>query len=205
MDLANSNTNSSMRPRIGPTLRFLIAAAATLVNCGIAFGATPAPTVASLNGPYVFHFSVIKEAQWSTTKNCTYKGDTNTYWAGDQSAYTEMAYGTATFDGKGHVTLVMTDNHKLNQAASNATATITCKSTGGANTIGGNMVYEAPVTSTVTAAYTVSASGTGAITLPDDQGTLDLDLTLFTSSGLSTTLLMRSMDNNIGTGIAVHK
>lgn len=203
MDLTDSQGVSKGRKGIGGVLKPLIAAAAMLAMGGVAFGATP--TEASLSGPYVFHLSVTKEAQWSITKKCTYKGDTNTYWAGDQSAYTELNYGTATFDGKGHVTLVMTDAHRLNQAASNATATITCNSTGGANTTGGNMVYEAPSISTVTGTYTVSASGTGAITLPDGMGTVDLDLTLFTGTGLSTTVLMRSMDNNIGTGIAVHK
>lgn len=203
MDFADLNGTTSSRPRINGVLRFLIAAVAILVMCGIAFAATP--TAASLSGPYVFHFTTIHEAQWSTTKTCTYKGVTNTYWAGDQSAYTELTYGTATFDGKGHVTLVITDAHRLDQAASNATATITCLSTGGANTHGGNMVYEAPSTSTVTGTYTVSANGTGVLNLPGDQGAADLDLTLFTSTGLSTTVLMRSMDNNIGTGIAVHK
>jgi hypothetical protein len=174
-----------------------------LVLAGNGYAATPSN--ASLNGPYVFHFSITKEAQWSTSKNCTYKGNTNTYWAGGQSAYTELNYGTATFDGKGHVTLVMTDAHRLNQSASNATATITCNSNGSANTHGGNMVYEAPSSETVTGTYTVSADGIGSVTLPDGQGTLELDLSLFTSTGLSTTVLMRSMDNNIGTGIAIHK
>ena len=202
MDSANPSFAPG-RPRINGLLRFLIAAAAILVMCGVAFAAPP--SASSLNGPYVFHFSTPKEAQWSRTKACTYKGVTNTYWAGDQSAYTELTYGTATFDGKGHVALVYTDAHKLNQAATNATATITCLSTGGANTTGGNMVYEAPSAGSMTATYSVSANGIGTITLPDNQGTLELDLTLFNAAGLSTTVLMRSMDNNIGTGIGVHK
>lgn len=179
----------------------LFALLLVLVGNGYAAG----PSNASLNGPYVFHFSITKEAQWSTSKSCTYNGNTNTYWAGGQSAYTELNYGTATFDGKGHATLVMTDNHKLNQSASNATATITCNSNGSANTHGGNMVYEPPSTATIVATYTVSADGIGTMTLPDNQGTVELDLSLFNGAGLSTTVLMRSMDNNIGTGIAVHK
>lgn len=174
-----------------------------LVLAGNGFAATP--TKASLNGPYAFQLSISKEAYWSITKKCTYKGISSQYWAGGQSTYTELNYGTATFDGKGNVTFVMTDAHKLNQAASNATATIVCNSNGTATTDGGNLVYEATSTATVHGTYTVSSNGSAIITLPDDQGTADLQLSLFNSAGLSTTFLMRTMDNDIGTGIGVHQ
>jgi len=203
MEMRSFNTFAAMPAKAKLAFYTAIVFALLLVLAGNGFAATP--TNASLNGPYVFHFSNTKEAQWSKSKSCTYKGATSTYWVNGQSAYTELTYGTATFDGKGHVTLVFTDAHQLNQAATTATATITCNSNGGASTYNGYMVYEAPSTGTMSATYSVNASGIGTLTLPDNQGTLELDLTLFTGTGLSTTALMRSMDNNIGTGIMVHK
>ena len=176
-----------------------------LVLAGNGFAATP--TNASLNGPYAFQFSTSKEAYWFTSKSCIYKGVQHGYSTGGQTTYTELNYGTVTFDGKGHVTLNMTDTHQINQAATNATATIVCNSNGTATTHSGNIVYEPPVSGTMTGTYSVSADGSGTITLPDGQGTVDLELSLFNSAGLSTTVLMRSpaTDNNYGTGIAVHK
>jgi len=203
MDAANSIEIHPGTKRLPKALRYLIVGMALAVMCGVAFGATP--TVASLNGTYTFQFTVSKEGYWSSSKKCTYKGVTNTYGAGGQTAYTELNWGTVTFDGKGHMTLAMNDAHQINQAASNATAIVTCNSNGTVNTQGGHIVYAATTSGTATGTYTVSANGTGVMTLPGDDGSVDLELTLFNAAGLSTTVLMRSMDNNIGTGIAIHK
>ena len=48
MDFADLNGTTSSRPRINGVLRFLIAAVAILVMCGIAFAASP--NAAGMNG-----------------------------------------------------------------------------------------------------------------------------------------------------------
>jgi hypothetical protein len=211
MDIANSNTNSTIKPRISPALRFLIAAAAMLVMCGIAFGATP--SAASLNGSYAFHLATPKLAYWSNSKSCKVNGVTNTYWASNSATYTELIYGVATFDGKGHVTLAFTQDGQINQNASNATIVITCTSYGPTNT-GGNIVYEPAQTGTATGTYAVQSTGSGSMTISivgqsDSSATMDFELAGFETNGVASTALLHFWDGDndkrIGTGMAVHK
>jgi hypothetical protein len=191
------------RKEFSAVLRLLIAAAAMAVMCGVAFGATPSD--ASLKGTYFFNFAITKGAFWSKSKSCTYKGITNTYTVNAQGTYTELNFGTATFDGKGHVTFNMNDEHQFDQAASDASISIVCATTGGITSNSGQLIYEPTVTGTNTGTYSVSSNGSGTVTLSDDGGSLDISLGAYGTNGVSTTVLMRSpaTENNLGIGSAV--
>ena len=203
MELAVSHHTYPGRTRVSGLLKFLIAALTIAVMCGVAFGETPSN--ASLKGTYSFNFSVSKEAYWSKSKTCTHNNVTNTYWVNAQTTYTELNYGTATFDGAGHVTLNMNDAHQFDQAASDASISITCAAGGGVNSNSGQLVYSPLSTSKISGTYSVSSNGSGSITLPDGGGSVEINVGAVGSNGISTTFLMRSppSDDNLGTGMAV--
>lgn len=209
MDLTTTDTTFSARPTIKDALRFLVAAAAILLMCGIAFGATPSAT--SLSGSYVFNFSQTQQAYWSKSISCTYKGDKNTYTASNWSAYTQLTYGTMTFNGKGQVTVTMTQVHMFNQDASNDSIVIKCGTEGGYTSNGGQLVYDPAASGTMTGTYTVASDGTGSITIGTgaDAGTLDFDIGGYenASAGIASTLLLRTpeSENSQGMGTAAHK
>src|SRR5579863_7210102 len=139
MEFRKSEGTYFDRKRANGISRLLIAAAAVAVMCGVAFGETPSN--ASLSGSYAVHMATPKLAYWWTSKSCKENGVTNTYYASNSDTYTELIFGTATFDGHGHVTFSFTQEGKINQAASNATIVITCTAHGYTNN-GGNMVVE---------------------------------------------------------------
>ena len=201
----NSIVSGSLFLRGG--LHLLIGVAALLPFASRGFAATPSN--ASLSGTYVFHFSNVKEVNWYASKSCHYTNATYTYGGGGQSVDAEIITGEATFDGKGHVSINFTDSHHFNQAASNATVSITCpgKPGEGVNTNNGHMVYEPASTGTYTGTYAVKSDGSATITLTQVDGGLELNLTAFNSAGLSTTFLIDNPDGNYGydQGIGVHK
>lgn len=188
--------------------RHLLAAMAVLLPfAGRGFAASPSN--ASLSGTYIFHFSNVKEVNWFATKSCHYANVTDTFSGGGQSVDEEVVTGEATFDGKGHVSFSFTDLHHFDQAASNATVSITCpaKPGEGANTNNGHMVYEPATSGTYTGTYSVKSNGSAAVTLAEVDGGLDLSLAAFNSAGLSTTFLIDTPDGTYGydQGIGVHK
>ena len=196
--------------------RALLPGAAMLMFAGGSFAATP--SLASLNGTYVFHVTSTKEAFWSASKACTNGTSKYTAYSNNWSAYTQLVYGVVTFDGKGHVTsATFTQENKVNQAASDATIVITCTSNGGWSSNGGNIVYDAPAAGTATGTYAVEAAGTDepegyiAMTLDSTQGdiTFDLDLAGIGTNGVATMVLMRSVqttsNKDLNTGIAILK
>jgi hypothetical protein len=197
---------------IAGSLKTLILATALLAPAGSCLAA--GPNNASLDGTYVFHISTVHEGYWYKTKNCTYetsKGtSTFTYSGGGQRAFSEIINGQMTFNGKGGVSITYTNMNSFNQTASNNSVIIpACPAKEGAslNINNGSLVLETQGPGTIEATYAVESNGAGTITLPDGQGTLDLNLTAFTSTGLSTTVLILNPDNatDTGTGIAVHK
>lgn len=200
-----------MNYKINPTamkyFRTLIPAAALALMASTGFAVTPSN--ASLNGTYVFHFSNVQEASWYASVSCHYTNITDYYTGGGQSANMRVTAGEMTFNGKGSVTINYTSYDVFNSAASNATVKITCPSSPGAPAItnNGHMVLNPPSSYTVTGTYAVSPNGTASLTLPAGQGGLSrMSLASFTSTGLSTTFLIDSPDNNdINTGIGVHK
>jgi hypothetical protein len=170
------------------------------------------PSAASLNGKYVFQIATTKEAYWSNSKKCTGKNGTNTYYASNWMAYTELVNGVATFNGKGEVSFEFTDSYQVDQDASDATIVITCTSDGYLNS-GGNIVYEAPESATGTGTYKVESNGSGSITLtiPGETGTVTINLQLagFESTGVASTALLTTVDGDtnkhLGTGVAAHE
>ena len=188
--------------------RHLLAAVAVLLPfAGRGFAAPPSN--ASLSGTYVFHFSNVKEVGWYATKSCHYTNITDTYSGGGQSVDEEVVTGEATFDGKGHVSFSFTDLHHFDQAASNATVSITCpaKPGEGVSTNNGHMVYEPASSGTYTGTYAVKSDGSATVTLTEVDGGLELNLASINSAGLSTTFLIQNPDGNYGydLGIGVHK
>ncbi len=211
MELAYSQRTFTGRKTINGVLRFVIAAAAVFVMCGVAFGETP--TNASLSGSYAFHMATPKLAYWSNSKSCKVNGNTSTYWASNTATYTELIFGVATFDGKGHVTLAFTQDGQINQDASDASIVITCTAKGPTNT-GGSIVYEPAQTGTATGTYAVQSTGSGSMTISivgqsDSSATMDFELAGFGSNGVASTALMHfwegDNDKRLGTGIAMHK
>src|SRR5579863_1548736 len=100
--------------------------------------------------------------------------------------------------------------NKFNSTASDNTVIIpACPVKAGAqlNINNGSMVLENEGPMTIQATYVVKSDGSGTITIPGGQGDLQLSLAAFTSTGLSTTVLMLNPDNatDTGTGIAIHK
>jgi hypothetical protein len=198
-----------LTPRAVKGLRTLLLVAAFAMLAGACFAGTPAPTDASLDGTYVFHFSNVKEVNWYKTVTCSYPKAKYTFTGGGQSVDSEIIMGEATFDGKGHVSINFTDYHKFDESASNATVSIACPAKEGAppNIDNGQLVFEAPSSGTYTGTYSVKSNGSAAITLPDGEGYLGLNLAAFNSAGLSTTVLIDNPDGTDGflSGIAVHK
>lgn len=184
-----------------------IAALLTFVSSG--FAATPAPSKASLDGVYVFHFTSTKEVYWSASKVCHYATGNYTYTGGGQSVDTEVVTGEATFDGAGSVTFKFTQNRSFNAAASNATVEITCPSKAGgpANITSGQMVLDPATNGSFTGSYTVTTAGAATVTLPAGAGDLELSLAALNTAGLSTTFLINNPDGSDSylVGIGVHK
>ena len=206
MNLSLWNRTLSGLSRLGGAMALpLIAALLAFPHSSFA----AAPSNASLSGTYVFHFTSVKENYWYRTVSCHYANVTYTYGGGGQSANAEVVVGEAIFDGKGHVTINFTDNHRFNQAASNASVSITCpaKPGGSVNTNNGQMVLEPVSSGTYTGTYEVKSDGSAAITLTDVDGGLGLNLAAFDSAGLSTTFLINNPDGADGflTGVGVHK
>ena len=198
-----------LTPRAVKGLRTLLLVAAFAMLAGACFAATPAPTDASLDGAYVFHFSSVKEVNWFKSVTCHYPKASYTFTGGGQSADNEVITGEAIFDGKGHVTLNFTDNRKFDETESNASVSITCPAKAGepANIDNGQMVLYPATSGSYKGTYTVKSDGSAAITLPDGEGGLGLNLAAFNSAGLSTTVLIDNADGTDGflSGIAVHK
>jgi hypothetical protein len=208
MDIANFIGDSPVRPRFIGILRTLIVAAAIALICGVSFGATPSN--ASLSGSYNINFSKVRQASWQKSITCTHNGDKNTFTVGGQSAYAEVDYGVATFDGDGHVSIALTQVHReVNQAESDATVEIACSSSGGyTSTSSGYIVFEAPISGTETGTYSVTSTGSGTITIPGSNGgTLDIDIGGYGSTGIASTILLRNdpSENDQGSGVGVHK
>jgi hypothetical protein len=202
-------SRSSMAAVAKTGLKALIFAFALLMLSAAAFAASPSAT--SLSGSYVFNFSQTQQAYWSKSITCTYKGNTNTYTAANWSAYTQLTYGTMTFNGKGQATVTMTQVHTFDQEASNASIVIKCGTKGGYTSNGGQLVYDAPASGTMTGAYTVASDGAGSITIGSgaDAGALDFDIAGYegASTGIASTLLLRTpeSENSQGMGTAVRK
>lgn len=199
----------SSRATVIGGLKSLMLSAALLLPGGVCLAATPAPSNASLEGVYVFHFTSTKEVYWSATKSCHYANITYTYTGGGQSVDNEVVIGEATFDGKGGVVINFTDNHKFNSAASDASVSITCpaKPGGSVNISNGQMILDPATTGRFTGSYTVTSTGLATITLPASEGELGLSLAAFNSAGLSTTFLINNPDGSDSylVGIGVHK
>jgi hypothetical protein len=207
------NSRNSRYIRLTPGaikgLRALILIAAFAMLAGACLAATPAPTKASLDGTYVFHFSTVKEVNWSNSVSCHYTNATYTYTGYGQSVDDEVITGEAIFDGKGGVVIHYTDNRKFDQAASDDTVSITCPSQpgGSVNTNNGHMVLYPTTSGTYTGTYSVSSDGSAAITLPAVDGGLTLNLSAFNSAGVSTTFLIDTPDgtDDFLSGIGVLK
>lgn len=206
------------RLKVLGVLRFSIVASAALLMCGVAFAAEPEPSNASLKGSYSFQIASAKEAYWSSSKACTYKGVTTTYWADNWSAYTAIMYGVATFDGAGHVNVTFTQMGEVNQSASNESIVITCSGKGYTNN-GGNLVFEAPAGGTAAGTYSIVSTGSGSMTISivscptcgsgGGSLTIDMDLGAFGSNGVASMALLRDEDGDQtkhpGAGTAILK
>jgi hypothetical protein len=202
--------------KIGRTLK--ATAPVALIALFAASSNAATPSNASLKGSYNFHIATAKEAYWSKSKACTYKGVTNTYWADNWSAYTEIIYGVATFDGAGHVSVTFTQMGEVNQAASNGSIVITCSGNGYTSS-GGNLIFETPAGGTAAGTYSIASTGSGSMTISivscptcgsgGGALTIDLDLGVFGSNGVASMALLRDEDGDQtkhpGAGAAILK
>jgi hypothetical protein len=189
-----------------------------LIALFASFSRAAEPSNASLKGSYNFHIASAKEAYWSNSKACTYKGVTNTYWADNWSAYTEILYGVATFDGAGHVNITFTQMGEVNQSASNDSIVITCSGNGYTSN-GGNLVFETPAGGTAAGTYSIASTGSGSMTISivscptcgsgGGSLTIDLDIGVFGSNGVASMALLRDEDGDQtkhpGAGVAILK
>jgi hypothetical protein len=169
--------------------------------------ATP-PTAASVIGTYQFQATQVRQESWSASITCTYGQYSMTYTEGGQASPTKVSYGTMNFDGRGNFSILDTEAHIFDQAASNATVVIHCPATltGQVTYNPGCAVYDAPVTKTMTGTYSVNGSGSGSFLVSGESNNgLDFDLTAFNNAGIATVLLVRSFSTEIDqtTGVAV--
>jgi hypothetical protein len=189
-----------------------IAFALLLVLAGNGYAQTR--SVASLKGSYTFQLATPKLGYWSNSKECTYKGKTNTYTASNMNTYSELIFGVATFNGKGEVTVTLTFMGQIDQDASNDSIVISCAANGPTNT-GGNIVYEPAATGTAAGTYTVGSNGAGSMTLHITSGgpsggsggsqIIDFNLAGYGSNGVAATALLHDVEGesqHIGTGVA---
>jgi hypothetical protein len=113
---------------------------------------TVTTTNASLKGIYVFKIGKPTFNNWGQTLTC----GGNPVFVGGTEVSEKVALGTLTFDGAGNVTGSGTEYGQFDQTASNAT--VSCAS-------GGNAVYDAPATGTLSGTYSIQSNGTGTVTL----------------------------------------
>ena len=152
----------------------------------------PTPGNASLKGTYVFQLTGPHEESWGATLTCNGQP---VFMGGSQTRDQAVA-GTMTFNGTGGLTGSFTQYGKLNQAASNAT--VSCNS-------GGNAVYNAPSSGTITGTYSIQSSGKGTMNLtvtPSDGPVEPINLTLAggcNSQGIYNTVLLMNLkpDNSV--------
>jgi hypothetical protein len=113
---------------------------------------TPTPSKASLKGIYVFQMGGARQNTWGVQLTC---GGQPVFVGGTDTRDQAVA-GTMTFNGAGGVTGSFTQYGKFDQTASNAT--VSCVS-------GGNAVYEAPSSGSLTGSYTIQSNGKGALNI----------------------------------------
>jgi hypothetical protein len=210
------NDTSTVLSNTARTLKAAVPVALIALFAASSHAATPSN--ASLKGSYNFHIASAKEAYWSNSKACTYKGNTQTYWADSWSAYTEIIYGVATFDGAGHVNVTFTQMGEVNQSASNDSIVITCEGNGYSSN-GGNLVFETPAGGTAAGTYSIASTGSGSMTISivscptcgagGGSLTIDMDLGVFGSNGVASMALLRDEDGDQtkhpGAGVAILK
>jgi hypothetical protein len=214
MDIRLSSAFVAMPTKAKLAFYTAVVFALLLVLAGNGYAATPSK--ASLDGSYAFTVSTVKQAYWFKSINCTYKGVTNTYSVSGESAYTQVDFGIAKFDGKGNISITFTQLHSVNSAETNASPVLSCKSTGGYNvTNSGYIVFEPPQTGiTGTGTYSVTSEGSGSFAITGSNGaTFDFYIGAYGSTGIASTVLLRSApptsdddtngNEDLGTGVAV--
>lgn len=148
---------------------------------------TPTTSNASLKGTYIFLIHNTKVDTWGQSLNC----GGNFVFMGGSRASSEVDIGTATLDGAGGLTGTFTDYGNFDSASSNAT--VSCSS-------GGNAVYFAPQTGTVTGTYSVQSNGTGTITMSVSNGdTFSAQILLVgncASTGVNDAFLLTGLNPN---------
>jgi len=136
------------------------------------FATAPTPSKASLKGTYVFQLAGPHQNNWGATLTC---GGQPTFMGGSDTR-DRVEAGTVTFNGTGGVTGSITEYGRLNQAASDAT--VSCSS-------GGNAVYNAPSSATLSGTYSIQSNGKGTmnVTLTPSEGPNDSTLNLTLAGG----------------------
>jgi hypothetical protein len=126
---------------------------------------TPNPfTAASIMGTYTLLMQNTHIKSWqSTPVSCiNVNGQPQQYTAGGSSMTREFEFGTLTFDGVSSVSGTMTQHHVFDQAASNASATVSCNAPGTQPTINnGHVVYDPDTVSTGAIGSYVAGNGDG--------------------------------------------
>lgn len=174
-------------------MRKTIAISILLLFAFTSFATSPTTSNASLKGTYVFMASNTKLNNWGQNLIC----GGNPVFMGGSDVRPAVILGTLTFDGVGGITGSAFEYGKLDQTASNNTAS--CAS-------GGNAVYQAPISDTITGTYSVQSNGTGtAILTPSTGSPTNIDLQLVgncASTGVNDTFLMTVLETNnrVGAG-----
>jgi hypothetical protein len=162
---------------------------------------------ANLNGAYSFQFGSPTTYTWSKTFTCP-TNPSITYTANGSTTGSEVAFGTATFDGNGNLSITLTSIGSENTTASGNTMSVTWNSSCQVVSVNlGHVVYQAASTKTQTGTYSIQSNGTGTMS---EVGSSQSQTVLLagTSGGLSTTVFLTNPIVNgktIGMGMAVHQ
>jgi hypothetical protein len=160
-----------------------------------AYATTPTTSVASLKGLYTFQLAGARQNSFSATVIC---GGQPTFISGNDTR-SEVVAGTINFSGTGSATGTFTQYGHFNQTASDASVTCT----------GGNAVYDAPASGTLTATYTVQSNSVGAMILTPSGGVGNNNPNNFVmrlagacSAGISNTIFLISLKGSNAVEIA---
>lgn len=140
---------------------------------------------ANLNGGYAFQSTNPQTDTWFKLFTCP-SNSAITYGVTGSQTTQQVAYGVATFDGKGNVSISQTTIGGFNSTASANTASVTWNSSCQVTAVNsGHLVYAASTIKTMTTTYSVQSNGTGTT---HDGSTFILAGT--NSSGISTTIFV---------------
>lgn len=143
---------------------------------------------ANLNGPYALQTTNPQTYTWFKLFTCPSNTAVTFGVSGSQTTQ-KIGFGVATFDGKGNLSLTVTNIGNFNSTASANTTSVTWNSSCQVTKVNtGHIVYGPSTTSTTTSTYSVNSNGTGTIT--SSGGTSTFILAGTNASGISTTVFI---------------